>query len=440
MLARLLLLVSGVLVGLLLGEVLCRATLCHNTDGQFWEPNRLYGWAHIPGGRGWAQRCLGGKPEWRAYTRINGLGLRDREIPYARQGGFRILVLGDSFTEGIQVDQDKTFAKLLERQLNAEAGSQVFEVLNGGVAGWGTDNSLLFFRHEGWKYRPDLVVLAFNTANDIMENHHALMRGTGFPYPEKPSFALEESRLVLRSFPLPARSVLARLGFRVQQSLFRHSALYRFLDQLSLRIPRLAAAAPPPPPRPTSAWDVYVKDYPPAWREAWRITRGLVLELRRTVEARGSRFAVLVLNSRGEVTTDTKKAWGAPDKPNRLIVDFLTRRGIFAIPLLEPFRAHYRETGVTGYFGWDVHWAPAGHELAARVLAARLRELNLLDSDPRLRLGSESANERVALSGSGEGRAAGGEAAAAQRGAPEELGELTRAASPTRVSAVACPP
>src|SRR5262245_37238033 len=54
---------------------------------------------------------------------INSKGLRDREIPQDRTGTTpRILMLGDSFTEGWGVPLDQTFAKRVER-LYAASGS-----------------------------------------------------------------------------------------------------------------------------------------------------------------------------------------------------------------------------------------------------------------------------------------------------------------------------
>ena len=387
---RALLVLFGLIVGLLLAEGGSRIVdrlQCRDNPGMFWEPNRWVGWTHTPDARGWAQRCLRGKIEWRAYTRINGHGLRDRDVPYERQGKFRILVLGDSFTEGVQVEQDETFPKLLERRL----GDGV-EVLNAGVSGYGTDSELLFWESEGWKYRPDLVLLVFDTSNDILENHYALMRGTHFPYPEKPHFTLKDGRLVPENLPLPEEPPVRRTLVRLQRWLTRHSTLYRLLPAFHVPgMPGGAQAAPPPTPFPggTLQTEVYLADYPESWRVAWRITRGLVLRVRQDVEARGSRFAVVVINAKEEVS-DRRWQWtllANPalreyrwdiDKPNRLTTSFLARRGIPTIALLDVFRAHLRETGTSGFFEWDVHWTPAGHALAADAIARALAALALV--------------------------------------------------------------
>ena len=42
------------------------------------------------------------------------------------------------------------------------------------------------------------------------------------------------------------------------------------------------------------------------------------------------------------------------------------------------FRAHFRETGTSGLYEWDVHWAPAGHALAADAIARALAALALV--------------------------------------------------------------
>jgi hypothetical protein len=392
---RLILALVGLLVGLLLAEgmarIVDRVGPCRDNAGMFWEPSRFVGWVHTPSVQGWAQRCLRGKPEWQVYTHINSHGLRDREIPYERSGKFRILALGDSFTEGLQVPVENTFTKRLEQRLGTP--DMPVEVLNGGVSGYGTDNELLWYLQEGYKYRPDVVLLIFNTSNDVLENHNGLMRGTGFPYPDKPYFDFESGRLVAQRLPLPEPRPRARVLAYAQRILSRYSTLYRLLPAFSVG-PGGAHAALPPVPG-TLPTQIYLASYPAEWRDAWRITRGLVLRLRHEVEARGSKFAVVVINAKEEVSERRwkwtlfanpalKGPWDV-DKPNRLITSFLKRRGIRTIPLLDTFRVYFKTTGASGFYEWDVHWAPGGHELAANAIARDLRLFGLTPGtgDPR---------------------------------------------------------
>jgi len=191
----------GLAGGLLVAEILIRlvAPMPVKADsGQFFQPHPLYGWTHIPNQHGpWAG--IGSLPrEFKTEIQINSHGLRDREIPYEKPKGVsRILLLGDSMTEGLQVALEETFAKRMERVLNA-AGKSV-EVINAGIGEYGTDNELLFYRHEGRKYHPDVVLLAF-FLNDVLDNFPPLETANGRP--AKPYFTLMPKGLVLQNFPM----------------------------------------------------------------------------------------------------------------------------------------------------------------------------------------------------------------------------------------------
>lgn len=407
----LLLLLLGTTIALMLAEGVARVREhlhCRELTGGFNVRSRLWGWGNRPGARGWAQRCVREGPEWRAYTHFNGHGLRDREIPYAQSADFRVLVLGDSFTVGMQVEQERTYAKLLEQRLNADAppGTRRFEVLNAGVSAWGTDNALLFFENEGWKYRPDLVLLAFDTVNDVFENTRRMVGMSAF-WPDKPYFALADGRLVRRDFPLASEPPLRAVLSGATAALERRSALFRTLSDVPSVQSLLLIAAPSRPPDGVAAdpLEVYLATYPAVWREGWRITRGLILRLRQDVEARGGRFGVVIISGREEVSTP-RWEWARShvpsmqaaacdvDKPSRLMTRFLARRHIAAIPLLPAFRAAFPNDATPGFFGWDMHWAPAGHELAARTIEQGLRDLGLVPGrDPGHRLAADAVRQ-----------------------------------------------
>ena len=70
---------------------------------------------------------------------FNAHGFRDYERSYTKpKGTFRILVLGDSYVEALQVALENSFPALLEKKLNENSTSTKFEVLNLGQSGFGT--------------------------------------------------------------------------------------------------------------------------------------------------------------------------------------------------------------------------------------------------------------------------------------------------------------
>lgn len=104
---------------------------------------------------------------WKFVT--NSKGFRNtKEFAYEKPAGtMRVLSLGDSHTQGYEVRQDFTFSAILERYLTAHKISA--EVINTGVSGFGNAEQLVLLENEGYKYHPDVVVLAFY-ANDFEDN------------------------------------------------------------------------------------------------------------------------------------------------------------------------------------------------------------------------------------------------------------------------------
>jgi lysophospholipase L1-like esterase len=143
----------------------------HEITGYRYLFDEELGWRNIPG---WTASTAGKK------LTINSKGLRDREYAYEKPDGTRrILVLGDSFTWGYGVENDAIFTEVLERRFAKE--DQPWEVINSGVSGWGTDQEYLWFRREGIKYRPDLVIVAFYILNDPYNNIGSVQYGLGKP-------------------------------------------------------------------------------------------------------------------------------------------------------------------------------------------------------------------------------------------------------------------
>lgn len=107
--------------------------------------------------------------DYKVLVRTNSKGLRaDVEFPYEKPPGVkRIVVLGDSFGMGYEVDLDKTFLAQMQHVLANH--SIRTEVINLSVSGHGTAEELIVLQNEGVKYHPDLVLLAWNST-DIEDN------------------------------------------------------------------------------------------------------------------------------------------------------------------------------------------------------------------------------------------------------------------------------
>ena len=101
---------------------------------------------------------------------LNSVGMHDTEHEQLKPANtFRILMLGDSFVQAVQVKEAETSHQVLEDLLNSQDSSQNFEVISAGVGGWGTGQQLLYYRSEGRFYQPDLVLLMFFMGNDVKD-------------------------------------------------------------------------------------------------------------------------------------------------------------------------------------------------------------------------------------------------------------------------------
>jgi hypothetical protein len=108
-------------------------------------------------------------PEVNVQVRINSQGIRaDYDIPLEKPPGVkRIVVLGDSYGMGYEVDLKDAFTTQMANILQA-AGHKV-EIVNLSVSGYGNAEELLMLEHRGFAFHPDLVLLAWQ-GTDLDDN------------------------------------------------------------------------------------------------------------------------------------------------------------------------------------------------------------------------------------------------------------------------------
>jgi hypothetical protein len=106
------------------------------------------------------------------YIKTNSLGyIGDEIIEKKSSQTTRIAVLGDSMTEGLQVDYYNNFVSKLNTALNLSSDEEQkqFEILNFGVGGSGTFLQYQTYKHNIIPLNPEAVFVVFGS-NDYSDN------------------------------------------------------------------------------------------------------------------------------------------------------------------------------------------------------------------------------------------------------------------------------
>lgn len=355
----------------------------------FLDIDRDRGFGLAPGKEAWQTR------EGRAFIKINSDGLRDVEHTIEKpRNVIRIAVLGDSYAEALQVPLEQTFWRTLQNELSAcpVVQGRKIEVINFGVSGYGTAQELLTLQHHVWKYDPDIVLLAFLTGNDITDNSLALRGNPTIPY-----FVYKNGALVLdKSYMTPSFRFKLDVGYDHWSPLLYDLRFIQVIKEtqrvLSAWSAKAKGAQQDPnarrnvPPGLEDGLDHAIYRPPPnaRWKEAWRVTEGLILEMANEVRSRKADFWIVTLTNGIQVNPDpqVRKAymdWLGVDNlsyPDRRIAHLAERNGIPVITLVDPLAAYALKNNVYLH-GFENsigkgHWNKVGHMVAGKEIASQM--------------------------------------------------------------------
>lgn len=214
----------------LFGELYVRLACKHKAINEmdikkYRRRSETYHHEFIPNGKGRLYT-----KEFKTIYKINSLGIRDKEYSLTKpQNTFRILVLGDSFTEGYGVNAKDTFSDKLEVLLNKNKPiNSSFEILNFGCASYSPLLEYILLKKKAIKFNPDLVIILLDLSDfkDDMEYTPFIKfdpegRPDALPNPG-PSIAdsiLEKSKNPLISFLFNHSVFCNYLGIKINKKL-----------------------------------------------------------------------------------------------------------------------------------------------------------------------------------------------------------------------------
>lgn len=324
-------------------------------------------------------------------VQFNNFGLHGPDYTLQKPPGvFRVLIVGDSFPQALQVEIEQGFPYLLQQQLNQHS-SQKIEVINLSVDAYGTDRELLLYAALGWQFQPDLVLLSFYTGNDVQDNDIDLeTRRYGYRL-NRPFFTLgtDGQSLQLHNSPV------------FDPALFSGSPAYSWLTTLQANQTASPPENPPEHPLVIAPAPNYTLEYPVElglylpedahWTNAWKLTEALILQFRNLVKIQNIPFAALIIPDRRAVQaedwSDTIISYGKllpvlrqtnPTAPNSRLEKFLFDNNIPALDLTWTLRSWAQSKPQDRlYFADNGHFNANGHAIAAERISSWLRSLKL---------------------------------------------------------------
>jgi len=288
--------------------------------------------------------------EFHVSVKINKSGLRGKELRPLAKNSVRILCLGDSFTWGWGTNDNEAYPAVMEGFLQKRYPLLDVQVLNAGVAAYGTDEELEFLKKQGEHLKPNLVIVQFFAGNDFDDNI----------LPANRSYEIRDGMLYQIN---NAEEGKKPVWLSIVNWLKQKSHLFHLVSE---RIGYLAMRA------------------------------GLLTELERSsskyfTEADGERatdLLVKIANVAGQLGAKTLFVF-VPDKPQILSRPIEPLRAATTVQAAaEITNAPWidltpelvkRIDNEDVYFAQDAHWTPKGHEWVAQVLTEQICDLGLLD-------------------------------------------------------------
>jgi len=349
------LIIAGLGVSVLLLEFIIRIFLPQQLITPYeglWKPDSVLGWTHNPDIK---TEVNTGERTVTYISDANGFRISESDLAGIPEGVLKVAVIGDSFVEALTVENDETFAKLLQKKFADEKINTSF--INTGCAGW---NPLQYLRSAEQSYRqinPDLAVVFLYVANDIMKAQDTVITVRKINVLHKLRMPVSLSFSELKD----------ALFYPVNDFFEARSHLFIFLKQRSENIlSQIGLTAYYFP-------DVFLKSEAASGR--WAITANTCLQIQRFFDTKGVPVVFFLLPAPYQVYPEVFNNYikgfsidkNAVDiiQPNIILKEKL--KGLNYFDLLDELKK-YASDGRQLYGEIDRHFNVEGHKVTADIL------------------------------------------------------------------------
>lgn len=317
-----------------------------------------YGWTRHPGSI--FLKKGGDFDDWSLY-KYNEEGFRD----VYNSGQKNVLVLGDSYTEGFLVDQNSTFAYLLDRW----APNTSFR--NFGLAGYSTSNQLMVYKNISGRMNHSLVLLTYFLGNDA--------RGNVEDIPVRPKFTLESGEVTLERLPRNQN----KLWNQLRRILIHHSAVCKLI------IPWLESLADVGEGGGTTGNGL---------EHQLEVTGGLIDKI---AEREGAELLIVTIPQKREVISPNSSHRGSAglnsywEAQRELLRRLSESKDNITLLELKPILRNDFKAGKNVYGREDIHLDEYGHYSIAKSIFNKLTKMGFLENRTAAELTADYSQDTV---------------------------------------------
>jgi hypothetical protein len=320
----------------------------------------------VTGCSGFPNKKVTWRKEGFSVVTLNNQGLNDTDRPFAKPPGTtRIVVLGDSQVEAMQVDRNSNFCSLLENTLSKP--DHPIEVINCGSSSFNLGQMYLRLQNLGFRYQPDVVVLGVRPDAALLL--HPVT--TGGMFYSGPTFKLTSPNNFSVDYEIHRNWLASSEGQRMQSTswLREHSRIWgvigsqieRLLGQYKQQTQPAHAFAVRDPFENVKAADM------------WPLADAIISKMNDTCKAHNCQLVILELRSatQGDVSSYSK-----------LLEATVSAHKIPYVSTVPGFDQTMKAANTKLYYA--AHFTPAGHKIIAETLGPYFRDDSRL-SDQRER-------------------------------------------------------
>jgi hypothetical protein len=311
---------------------------------QWYQLDPQLGWSGRPHKRG-VYVDEGGE----SHVRMNNAGFRDRDRFVDKlEGVYRIAVLGDEVSEAMPVEVTQTWWWRLPSLLQSCGHHLRVEVLNFSVGGYGTGQELVTLQTKAMRYQPDLVLLQFSNATDVVDNSFALSRQKLRPFFRVDAHGVPRLSESFATSPAFERRMQTR--YRLGEEIADHSRTFQLARQLA-DVTFIGEAH--------ADRDIAVLGAPRGepWEDAWRVTEALLAQMDQYARRNGAKFMVAS-------APHPLQPVGAMAYPDQRLAQFAGHRHVPFVAWASVLRPELYLRGG--------EWSAEAHRVAAEALAPRI--------------------------------------------------------------------